>query len=58
MINNNFEALIEALKLAITAPNEKKAQEVIALAEHFSLGMDELTIQKAKKIVLEKLQEK
>ena len=52
-ITNNFDALVKALELAITAPTDEKAQEVTAMAEQFCEGMDELEIARAKKIAME-----
>tara|TARA_R110002072_G_scaffold78893_1_gene182457 strand:- start:474 stop:683 length:210 start_codon:yes stop_codon:yes gene_type:complete len=52
-ITNNFDALVQALELAITAPTEEKAKEVTAMAEQFCVGMDELEIERAKKLAQE-----
>jgi len=52
-ITNNFDALVKALELAITAPTEEKAQEVAAIADSISRGMDELEVARAKKLAQE-----
>ena len=52
-ITNDFDALVQALELAITAPTDEKAQEVIAIADSISQGMDELEVARAKKLALE-----
>ena len=48
-IENDYQALVSALKLAITAPTAAKAQECVEMAEGFasSLSIDE--IKRAKK---------
>ena len=52
-ITNDFDALVQALELAITAPTDEKAQEVKAIADSISQGMDELEVARAKKLALE-----
>jgi hypothetical protein len=52
-ITNDFDALVQALTLAITAPTDEKAQEVIAIADSLIQGMDELEVARAKKIAME-----
>ncbi len=52
-ITNDFDALVQALTLAITAPSNEKAQEVIAIADSLIHGMDELEVARAKKIAME-----
>ena len=46
---NNYQALVSALKLAVTAPTAAKAQECVEMAKSFasSLSLDE--IERAKK---------
>ena len=46
---NNYQALVSALKLAVTAPTAAKAQECVEMARSFasSLSFDE--IERAKK---------
>jgi hypothetical protein len=46
---NNYQALVTALKLAVTAPTDEQAQDCIEMAEGFasSLSIDE--IERAKK---------
>ena len=52
-ITNDFDALVQALTLAITAPSNEKAQEVTAIADSISQGMDEVEVARAKKLALE-----
>ena len=52
-ITNDFDALVQALELAITAPDNEKAQEVTAIADSLIQGMDELEVARAKKIAME-----
>jgi hypothetical protein len=48
-IENNYQALVQALVLAITAPTEEQAQRAAGLAEEFAAGLDEVTVERAKK---------
>ena len=47
---NDYEALVLALRLAITAPTEEQAQECLAIAKQ--LDVSELEIERAKKAAL------
>jgi hypothetical protein len=47
-INNNFEALVKALVLAITAKTEDQQKRIGPMVQEFAAGLDEVTIEKAK----------
>lgn len=51
-IDNNFDALVTALRLAITAPNDEKAKEVIEMAKLMAAGMSEFEVERAKREAL------
>ena len=46
---NDYEALVLALRLAITAPSEAKAAECVAMAEGVAANLSELEVERAKK---------
>tara|TARA_B100000963_G_C22418435_1_gene576543 strand:- start:525 stop:698 length:174 start_codon:yes stop_codon:yes gene_type:complete len=52
---NQFDALVLALKLAITAPSNQKAQECIDYAEALACGMSDIEVQRAKNRVVEEV---
>ena len=54
---NNYDALVLALGLAVTAPNEDKSKEVTAVAELIASQMEPLEIARAKRQVEKKLEE-
>tara|TARA_R100001460_G_scaffold2629_3_gene8414 strand:+ start:3756 stop:3926 length:171 start_codon:yes stop_codon:yes gene_type:complete len=54
MINNDFEALVLAFKLAITAPTKEKSKQATDLALSIASNMSELDIVRAKKIIEKK----
>jgi hypothetical protein len=45
---NNYDALVLALKLAITAPDDDKSKEVIAMAESIASQMNAEDVERAK----------
>ena len=51
-IENDFEALVLALELAIAAPTEEKANECVAIAESLALNLTTEQVKLAKKLVL------
>ena len=51
-IDNDFDALVIALRLAIEAPNDEKAKQVIEMAEQIASGMSEFEVERAKKLAL------
>ena len=50
---NDFEAAVLALKLAITAPDEQKAQDAIEIAESLIQSLSEFEIKRAKQLAVE-----
>ena len=48
-IDNDFDALVMALRLAVQAPTDEQAQEVIDIAERIAVGMSEFEIERAKR---------
>lgn len=52
---NNYEALVLGLKLAITAPSEEKAKECLKIVD--SLDVSELEIERAKKEALKQIEQ-
>lgn len=52
---NDFEAVVLALKLAITAPDDERADECVKIAEGF--GLSEFEIERAKKEALRQIEE-
>ena len=50
-IENNFDALVSALRLAITAPSEEKSLECIKYADHFASMLSKEEVERAKAIV-------
>lgn len=49
------DALVLALKLAITAPSENKSQTCSEMAKQFAVGLSELEVASAKREALEQL---
>lgn len=56
-INNDFEALVQVLTLAITAETEEQRNKIDPMAYEIAAGFDELTIERAKKEALAKVEE-
>jgi hypothetical protein len=52
---NNFEAVVLALRLAITAPDDERAAECVSIAEGF--GLSEFEIERAKREALRRIEE-
>ena len=48
-INNDYEALVSALKLAVSAPTEEKSNQALQLAHSFASKLSEVEIERAKK---------
>ena len=46
---NDYEALVLALRLAITAPNDEKSKECLSMAEGFASKLSELEVERAKR---------
>jgi hypothetical protein len=47
-ITNDYDALVQALVLAVTAPAEEKAAEVTAIADQIAARMSEIEVARAK----------
>jgi len=45
---NNYEALVLALKLAIDAPSDEKREQCVSIAESLADGLSELELARAK----------
>jgi len=56
-INNDFEALVQVLTLAITAETEEQRNKIDPMVQEFAAGLDEVTIERAKKEALAKVEE-
>ena len=48
-IENDYQALVLALKLTVTAPTAAKAQECVEMAENFASRLSPEKIQRAKR---------
>jgi len=48
-ISNDYDALVMALTLAITAPNDEKAAQCVEMAENIASSLSELEVERAKK---------
>ena len=48
-IDNLYDALVLALKLAISAPSEEQAQRAIIHAQSFADNLSEIEVERAKK---------
>ena len=48
-IDNDYEALVMALRLAITAPDEDAVQKAVDLAIRFAENLSEFDVARAKK---------
>ena len=48
-IENDYQALVSALKLAVTAPTDEQAQDCIEMAEGFASSLSLEEIERAKK---------
>ena len=46
---NDYEALVKALRLAVTAPTEEKSAKALELAEGFASSLNEFDIERAKR---------
>ena len=54
---NHYEALVNALTLAITAPTEEKKEQCVAMAEQFAVQLSEVDVARAKKDAKEKAEQ-
>ena len=55
MIKDNKEALTLALALAITAPNDKKAEQCVKIADSLAKNMKRKDVELSMKNVLDKI---
>ena len=46
---NDYEALLLALRLAVTAPTEEKSKQCLAMAEEFASKLNDLEVARAKR---------
>ena len=46
---NDYEALVLALRLAVTAPTDEKSKECLSMAEGFASKLSELEVERAKR---------
>mgnify|MGYP003132300392 CR=1 FL=1 len=46
---NDYEALVLALTLSVTAVNEEKSQKALTMAEEFAAKLSELEVERAKR---------
>ncbi len=51
---NDYEAVVLALRLAITAPDDEKADECVKIAQSF--GLSEFEVERAKKEALRQIE--
>jgi hypothetical protein len=56
-IKNDYDALVEALRLSIIAPDDDKAQECIEIAESIAANLTELEVARAKKEAVSLIEE-
>lgn len=54
-IDNQYDALVTALVLSITAETEEQQDKIAGMPEQIAAGMDEVTIERAKKEALERI---
>lgn len=52
-IQSDFDALVMALRLALTAPDDDKAQQVAEMAEQIAARMSDIDIARAKREALQ-----
>lgn len=55
--SNDYEALVLALTLAVSAPSDEQAKKCIEMAETISGGLSEIEVERAKKQALQNLDE-
>ena len=55
-LTNIYDALVLALKLAISAPTEEQSQRALAVAELFAGNLSEIEVNRAKKEAQEALE--
>ena len=55
---SQFDALVTALELAVTARTEEKAQQCVEIAENLATGLSEIDVERAKKQAEQSLEER
>lgn len=51
---NDYEALVLALTLSITAPTEEKSKQCVGMAEQLATKLSEIEVERAKREAVEK----
>tara|TARA_Y100001938_G_C7906642_1_gene337372 strand:+ start:222 stop:416 length:195 start_codon:yes stop_codon:yes gene_type:complete len=54
---NDYEALVLALTLSITAPTEEKSKQCVGMAEEFAMNLSEIEVERAKREAMKKAEE-
>ena len=55
--SNDYEALVLALTLSITAPTEEKSKQCVDMAEELAMNLSEIEIERAKREAMKKAEE-
>tara|TARA_B100001029_G_C15046829_1_gene447768 strand:- start:1590 stop:1772 length:183 start_codon:yes stop_codon:yes gene_type:complete len=55
--SNDYEALVLALTLSITAPTEEKSKQCAAMAEELAMNLSEIEVERAKREAKKKAEE-
>ena len=54
---NDYEALVLALTLSITAPTEEKSKQCVAMAEELAMNLSEIEVERAKRDAMKKAEQ-
>lgn len=54
-IDNQYDALVESLVLAITAQTKEQQAKISGIPNQIAASMDEVTVERAKKEALERI---
>ena len=54
---NDYEALVLALTLSITAPTEEKSKQCVSMAEELAMNLSEIEVERAKRDAMKKAEE-
>ena len=54
-IDNQYDALVESLVLAITAQTKEQQAKIAGIPDQIAASMDEVTVERAKKEALERI---
>ena len=52
----DFEAMVMALELSVSAPTDEQSEQCLVMAETFAVNFSEIEIARAKKVALANLQ--